>query len=66
MAPYTELPGDNERNMSDSYFYIQFNDDETIKHVEDTKGNQYTPDQWNEQFTNQNPQSSETGTSVGR
>ncbi len=65
-APYTELLLNNNRGMSSSYLYINFNDDDTIKNIEGTDGKTYKPNQWNVQFTNQNPQSSQTGTHVGR
>ncbi|RYG08121.1 MAG: hypothetical protein EOO07_26175 [Chitinophagaceae bacterium] len=62
-GPYTELPGDNARGMSRSYFSIQFKDDRSIDYIE--FGNKkFTVSEWNQQFTNQNPKSQESHTDL--
>ncbi len=64
-APYTELPGDNKRQMQSFYFTILFNNDETFKGVRLPSGTEYNLSDWNKIFKTLNPQSSNTGTSVG-
>ena len=64
-APYTELPGDNKRQMQSFYFTILFNNDETFKGVRLPSGTEYNLSDWTKIFTTLNPQSRNTGTSVG-
>ena len=64
-VPYTELPGNNKRKMSSFYFTILFNDDNTFKGIRTPSGTEYSLAAWNKMFTNLNPQSSKTGTTVG-
>jgi RHS repeat-associated protein len=64
MGPYTELPGDNKREMQKWYFTILFNDDKSFKGVRTSNGKVYTLEEWNKQFTNLDPKSSQTGTNV--
>jgi len=63
-APYTQLPGNNQRPMSRFIFTVLFNKDNTFKGVRTANGKEYTLDEWNKQFTNLNPQSKTTGTTV--
>ncbi len=63
-APYTELPGNNKREMQSFRFTILFNDDNSFKGVRTSNGKEYSLSDWNKLFTNLNPQSSQTGTTV--
>ena len=54
-APYTELPGDNTRQMSSFYFTILFNNDNSFKGVRTPNGKEYSLADWNKQFIDLNP-----------
>ena len=64
-APYTELPFDNKRAMSDFNFTILFNKNNTFKGVRTPSGTEYNLADWNKLFSNLNPKSTQAGTSVG-
>ncbi len=51
--------------MSSFYFTILFNDDNSFKGVRTPNGKEYNLVDWNKQFTDLNPKSSKTGTTVG-
>lgn len=60
-SPLFSLPGDNDRKMSRSDFYLNFDKDGKIANVQ-FLGETYSPDEWNEMFENLDPQDADVKT----
>jgi hypothetical protein len=60
-GPVTQLPGDNNRPMSQFSIGVSFDSKGNIQGVQ-VGGKSYSPQDWNKQFQNQNPQSGSTST----
>jgi RHS repeat-associated protein len=59
--PFTSLPGDNNRQMSQFIIGVKFDAQGNIQSVQHN-GQTYSAEDWNKRFQNQNPQSGNTTT----
>ncbi len=59
--PFTSLPGDNNRQMSQFTIGVKFDAQGNIQSVQHN-GQTYSAEDWNKRFQNQNPQSGNTST----